>query len=243
MNRQEAYQETLRLYEQGLGPQQIHNLIPQIPLATVGRWIYTDSTPDYSKNRPDLSPSAPLAYVLGSLYGDGYTCIHRHNYCIGLRVKDKEFVIAFSEAMNKIKLYPHIYFQERKYYRAIVSSKKFVEWFRELSFGKVESLISGCETDFIRGFYDSEGSLGQCWRRRTFRIYFGDTNFELLQLIGRLLSQSGFQTNTYKIKTPENCKQFYHLWLLGGNSEVTRFLKLIQPSIPRKSIRRIEGLT
>lgn len=31
-------------------------------------------------------------------------------------------------------------------------------------------------------------------------------------------------------------KQFYHLGLLGGTPEVIRFLKLIQPSIPRKNV-------
>lgn len=240
MNRQEAYQTALRLHrEQGLSGRRIHKIISHIPRGTIDRWIYTNSTPDYSKNRPNLAVSPSLAYILGVLYGDGYAFVHSHNYHIGLRVKDKEFALAFCTAMNEINLYPSVRFQEGKYYRTDVSSKRFFEWFKKLTFGEVEQLITSHEIEFIRGFYDSEGCLSPRSKCKTFRIYLANTNLELLYLIQKLLSKFGFKNNIRE--DGGTFKKCYGLHLLGGNDEIIRFLQLVQFSIPRKSIRRIEN--
>lgn len=236
MNRQEMYQEVMNLHEQGVGCRRIHKILPCVPLGTINGWLYQGQKP---WPEPDLNPSPALSYVLGVLYGDGYTYIHRNSHVIGLKAKDREFVVAFCEAMNKINLHPYIDLQQRKYYRATISSKRFFEWFRKVELGKIESLVSGHEVDFIRGVFDSEGTLGRRKDKNWLSLSINDTNFKLLQLIRKLLFKLGFRTNIYKINMlnmPKSRKQYYHLRLLGGTPEATRFLKLIQPSIPRKNV-------
>lgn len=245
MSREEIYPLVLKLHEKGLGYHRIHKLIPQIPLSTIGRWIYTDDTPDYSKNHPNLSESPALAYIFGVLYGDGYTCIHKSQYNVGLRVKDKEFADAFCGAMNRVNLYPGIWFQEGKYYRAVVGSKIFVRWFRRLHLKDIENLSSGYEVDFIRGFYDSEGSLSPRSRGKTFQITMSNTNLELVQLVQKIMAKLGFVVHIDRVHTHSmkinKWKAIYHLRLCGGQQKVTSFCELIKPSIPRKGMERIKN--
>lgn len=229
MNREELYPLVLKLHEKGLGNRRIHNLIPQIPSSTIGYWIYRDTTP---RHIPDLSPSAPLAFIVGVLRGDGYA--GGHDYAIELEVKDREFDIAFCEAMNKINLFPHSS-RVGKYYKSRGGSKMLVEWYEKLDFNAIRALTESYPADFVRSFFDGEGTL-RCNSETSFELSMCNTNQGTLQLIRELLSKLGFRTSIHPMKTPENRKQRYRLGLLGGTPDVIRLLKLVKPSIPRKTI-------
>lgn len=249
MNRQEAYQMTLKLHrEQNTQlkiKSKINQFLPQISQSTIQRWVTGECKPWPS---PNLSPSPHLAYILGVILGDGYVMIHRHRHVVGLLAKDKEFIDAFCNTLRNIGLVPcKISLMRDKYFYVQTGSKEFVRWFQGLSLEEIGQLVVMHEIDFIRGVFDSEGCLQPRLESKSFRIDMTNTNLILINMVQRMMLKLDFRTSIYKIKREGiegmgNRKDVYHLYLRGGGSEIIRFLKLIQPSIPRKSIKRIEGL-
>jgi len=257
LNRQEAYQMALKLHrEQNTQlkiKSKINQFLPQISQSTISRWITGECKPWPS---PNLSPSSHLAYILGVILGDGYVMITRHRHVMGLLAKDKEFIDAFCNKLRNIGLIPCKICLvkasggrsgEDKYFHVQTGSKEFVRWFQRLSLEEIGQLVVMHEMDFIRGFYDSEGCLQPRLESKSFRIDIKNTDLSLISMVQRMMLKLGFKTSIYKINREGiegmgNRKDIYNLYLCGGGSEIIRFLKLIQPSIPRKSIKRTEGL-
>ena len=118
------------------------------------------------KQQPNLSPSEPLAYLLGIILGDGSVSKTGTTYTIKLNTIDKPFARSFKEVLKSIGLRAHMYPLNRYgLYTVQSSSVIFGDWFHSLTPDNILELILSrkvyCRA-FIRGFYESEGNTKKC---------------------------------------------------------------------------------
>jgi intein-encoded DNA endonuclease-like protein len=169
---------------------------------------------------PNLNPSKDLAYILGVIKGDGSVMLR--DYVIKLTVKDKVFAESFLRSLNNIGLNSHmsIYKHKKKiYYQVRAFSKNFYLWYKNL---KLEEIIKGFESDFLRGFYESEGS---CCKK----IYLIITNTDklLINLILSILTKFNILHKVYVRKTLTSKKIVYDIYI----KDREKFLDFISPCI------------
>lgn len=185
-----------------------------------------------------LEPSVSLSYLLGVLKGDGYVSKTKDGYYkIGLSATSKLFVENFAENLREIGLKPypiHLYTNpthNSRQYCVITKSVNFFKWYKNQTFRDIERIISGYEVDFIRGFYESEGtycvtSSGQ----KIISLY--NTNFSLLKLVRKILKKVNIDSKIYCMKqNGYGTKSLFRLTVLGGNSAVNNFIVVIKPLI------------
>jgi intein/homing endonuclease len=189
---------------------------------------------------PKLEPSPELAYVAAVLLGDGYVFERRHHYHIGLKVRSREFAESFAEALTKMGLRPKL--RQRKdngMYVVTAQSRLFYEWFKGLRREEVEELASRFPLDFLRGLYESEGSITAHFNARYNKTYFGvvitNTSEWLISLAQRLINRLGFRTSvgTYRPRSKERYKPFLQLRILGNILDKVKFVELINPRVKR----------
>lgn len=191
-------------------------------------------------NLIDLSPSSHLAYMLGVLLGDGYSHHdNKFNWHFGLRVDDKEFAEAFADAFFKIglrrwpKVHEHLISTEFKpekhnVYACKVGCNKMGEWYSQLSYKKIEDLLGDDENiifSFLRGYFDSEGSIHQDGQTGVVNVSFANTNDELSFFVSHLLKKVGFDSAV--VKGAGVC-------LRGTGKEKLDFIAKLKPTIKRK---------
>lgn len=196
---------------------------------------------------PELASSPALAYVLGALKGDGSVTFNPNHrtYRVCLYSKDKSFHKFFRNKAHEIGLCPREG-SSRTTLTTVVSNKKFVECYANLSLKDIEGFVSLSKDHvkmFVRGFYDAEGSFTVHKRHghRYGEVKFTNEDKKLLLLVKNLLKElSGFHSklalshmkgerSNYGLFT-ENCYSLT-IWRQG---EVTSFVQEIGSSIPRK---------
>jgi len=190
----------------------------------------------------DLSPTPDLAYILGVLKGDGdVVCVSSGRYKtwqIRLRVKEKRFALSFKQAVENLNLHTFWWTERAKNNKVIycvgAHSKMFVEWFTKLSLHDIEELLNNKKkliTSFIRGFYESEGTLYR-GHAKSVKCKMTNTDKNLVDLVTRLLGKLGFDSRTYLIrKGGSRRKPLYEIYILV--KEVPRFIELVDPCIKR----------
>lgn len=204
----------------------------------------------------DKTPSLTLAYILGVLYGDGWVCRSLRQYGgfrhrIGLNAKDREFVECFRAALTQIGLHSsRVYTRKDKKHESwstqflvCAYSKPFCKWFKSLALDDVYKLLQTAEMkrEFIRGFYESEGSLNKS--KGYFRLTITNTNLELLRIMRQILKELGFCFYLYSHnQRPKDWAAIHYLGIFKPN-DIKRFLAEIDPCIPRKSLTRLENDT
>ncbi len=216
-------------------------------------WLYKYSIPlrtrsDYQGLRyyerlqegrihPNLRMNKNLTYILGVLLGDGYAYKNNYNYKIGLSVSNMIFAKSFAGAITKIGLHPHIY-QRRisqknpnwhDQYSVTTSCKIFYVWYKKLSPRDILTKIRDHKSfivAFLRGFYESEGTLAKKYSK----ITLFNSNPDRITLVRNLLHELNFKTTLTSIKRP-NKKEEFRLYVLGGKVAGDRFLKTIKPCI------------
>lgn len=192
----------------------------------------------YKKDVP-MNPN--LAYILGVLFGDGFARRRTQGgHVIGMSVGDKEFAEAFANNVRalgfriKIKKYGPYHENRKPRYRALFYSTKFYYWFKQLSVNKLENLIESKDlvVAFVKGFYESEGTLGES--RKWYYLRLSNTNKELLMLVQRFLIKLGYNFKFYgPYKKRLGTKPFYRLHL-GNKEQIINFLKVIKPCVKNK---------
>jgi len=127
---------------------------------------------------PKLSSSSTLAYLLGTILGDG--CLTRswagrgYNYrvivCAG---KSKRFAEYVKLALKQIGLNPWIYVTSEGEIKVYACSKAFYEWIKKAKGNKaiISKLAFEYPADFLRGLYEAEGGLGFCRHSLTIFLY------------------------------------------------------------------------
>lgn len=189
-------------------------------------------------NEPDLNWDSNLAYISGVLFGDGSIDKQGH---IRLEVTSKTFAEAFYESLSKLRLNPSI---KRKFtksswskaggswlWRVTATSKVFKEWFQKLTIKDFERFLGNPTfiRAFIRGFYESEGSIssyqkfspkGKPWGERTIKVKFVNANKELIKFVQILLSKIGLRFHLYSDERQYKGRTYveYHLETAGKNA-------------------------
>jgi len=191
----------------------------------------------------DKDPSPSIAYVLGFCLGDGHV-EKEYSYSIILECIDKDFVVSFSESLKEVGLRPYSVHQTKKEtWRVSAKSKDFSEWYHRLDMQDVFDLLTTTEIkkEFIRGFYESEGSLNMIsvdsWKAR-----MGICDLGLLEFVEKVINELGFETAIYEgiVEGFNGPTTEYTLHVLGGTTETIKFLEETNPRISRKSIEKID---
>ena len=175
-----------------------------LPKSTLSGWIRGVNSPENVGHQFYSVPTPELAYVIGAKLGDASLNVKRRHYQYRIRLQaiDREFVQAFNDALAKILDCP-----SHKLWRGRSAKEIHVEYgsFRLYRFlqGSLSDFAPFIEKDnlcvaaFLRGFFDSEGSVSQDGA-----ITASNSNLEVLLYIQKLLiSRFGIETTGPRLTT------------------------------------------
>ncbi len=171
------YEEVLRLRRQGLGYKKIRRRIKELYDITLAPAVIVDwcrgiHTPYGGIRIPTvdyLKPSPELAYVIGVVCGDGSAVKTRGRsgeYVIGSQVKDREFSERFAECLGRIlNRSPPTPILVRGKFQVCVRSRTLYQLLRKpIDINRIKNFTEHCEDcmrSFLKGFFDSEGSVSK----------------------------------------------------------------------------------
>ncbi len=145
--------------------------------------------------------SSGIAYVVGVSLGDGSTSSNRnHSHKIKLRVIDSEFAAEFARCLGVLlsRSPPLVKWREKTHSWYTEVSSLLLKNYLRLELKELVPTIShcdGCKAAFLRGFFDSEGSISS----RT--LTASNENLELLKLVCELLQSLGVETTGTHLAT------------------------------------------
>lgn len=157
----------------------------------------------------EIKPSSELAYVIGSVLGDGAAEYTSPNCCtITLAVKDYDYAMKFSRCLRMVfsrGLYTLRWSELLSRWVVKVRSKRLYQLLaKPVSLEGLKPYVEHCRecmASFIRGFTDAEGSIS--YRKKAgIRIEMGNCNGKLLQYIGDLLNKFGIEYKIYRRRLP-----------------------------------------
>ena len=258
-----------RLYKSGKSARQIgkklnisHTRVLQLlKKENINRRSNTKAIPN--KNYKELTPER--AYILGVMCGDGCVFSGMANkgkwdyklYIVHLSVKDKDFIDEFIRCTKEVYgIVPSLYYRDRnklnnKWSNIWVARITRKEIYNDLStygFGgnkwKVPKDIINSNDEkvigsFLRGFYDSEGSI--CKGLRSFNVVVYSNSYKGLLGVRNLSKKLGIETS--KIMQDKRFNRnptFFFAILKKRNLEI--FLNKVGFSIQRKQDKLINHL-
>ncbi|WP_297129173.1 LAGLIDADG family homing endonuclease [Thermococcus sp.] len=221
----------------------------KVSKATVIRWCKGDSNPFNKIKRINLTPSPELSYIIGVYLGDG--SIHQKSngrYLIKLKVVDKEFAETFSKTLLSLGVNSTFGFERdasrvnRGYVEA--SNKELFMFLNK----PVDKLIETAEyypTEFLRGFFDSEG-YPIIEAKNRFRVMVGVANssLKMINAVRDMLAQLGINSILRKSHLigrevvirgiKYTSKVDMYTLTISRKADVKRFAKLVGFSSPTK---------
>ena len=246
----ELYEKAKELRNEGMEVSEIARILG-INRGAVISWIRQNKRPRLNNVGADLTPSFELAYLLGVVLGDGCLSVNKkkYKYVVVLSAKDRDFVESFQKALSKIVgRIPKIYFDRKRgsWFCSIHNKILFNYLYR--SFKEHSELIEKYPEAFLKGIFDSEGSVNK--RKSSKNSYrwtlaIDNTDIELLNLCKDLLDKHfgifsciGLQSKKGSIvkfgdrETKRN-KDVFRL-TIGRKEDVKKFAEHIGCSIERK---------
>jgi intein-encoded DNA endonuclease-like protein len=196
----------------------------------------------FYKNLVDLTPSPELSYLLGVRYGDMRITkyLPKKQFLMSLIVKDYDFVEEFRRCCCAIsgKLPTSIWIEKNGYYGWGYFGKMLYEYLN-FDFSEHRKMINEHPEDFLRGFWDSEGSYQIVEKSHHRGISCSGNNEERMRNIQNVMEGIGYRTHLYKrwIKRHhfKNGKDgFMFLLNITNIKDIVRFTKEIGFSIGRK---------
>lgn len=190
----------LDLRKQGLSYNQIIRRVDEehgakLRKSHVSEWLSGRHTPLGSVTAFEPNPCPELAYVIGVERGDASMSVGKksYNYMIKLRVIDKEFAEEFSRCLSLILRGspPRVKWHEKTHsWHTQVSSLLLTSFLRKDLKDLIPTIshCEDCKAAFLRGFFDSEGSI----RERS--LTASNEDLELMELVCKLLQSLGIQT-------------------------------------------------
>ncbi|WP_231855826.1 LAGLIDADG family homing endonuclease [Thermococcus peptonophilus] len=158
--------------------------------------------------RINLNSSPALAYIVGVYFGDAPLLQKsNHRYGIRLKVIDKDFAEAFAKALGEIGLNPSVGFEREK----TRSNRWYVEAYGKGLFtflkGPKERLFDVARAyprEFLRGFFDSEGTVGYSSNSAKSNLFVSAANYDLdvLELCSELLDELDIHSKIY-LRSPK----------------------------------------
>lgn len=182
-----------------------------------------------------FEPSPALSYVLGVLHGDAfvYSLPRRRRYVVILAVVDKEFAFSFKRALETLGMnantiaIPPSREGNQPQWKTYAHSKKFMERWNALS--PRERIKWGMKypRDFLRGVYESKGSVK--FHRGSLELSIYSTNVMLQKVIMGALTDLGLTPKWYS-RPLESGKTMVYIQLFRS-LEIKRFMTKIIPCI------------
>ncbi len=248
--------EVRMLRNKGLSYSEIARMLEangiKVSRVTVMRWCKGLHDPRNRLNLVRLEPSPELAYIIGVIFGDGSVSFRKsgrsYNYRIRLKVVDKEFAEEFYECLRSIGLKPSFRL-ERDRTRCdrwcVEANGKLLYEFLKQPKEKLFDVARQFPTEFLRGFFDSEGCVYWNERRKRLLITASNYDLELLQFVQKLLASLNIHSKIYlqayegksvRIRDEyyEYKQDFYRLDIYRL-SAVAEFAKSVGFTIPRKA--------
>lgn len=195
-----------------------------------------------------FEPSPALSYILGCILGDGCVYLRKdRRYTVRFSVCDRVLAEEFAKAArlvgfgcNKItRCKP-----SEEYHRALwlvcLYSDDFGVWYEKLGMkGRLETGLK-FPANFVRGFYESEGTIVR--HRERVELSITDTHHEglLINAIKDVLP-NGIEAKTYRFAPREAGLQARHVLAIYRQLDVARFLAWVMPCI--KVVPRPEEAT
>jgi len=149
---------------------------------------------DWRTNKPNLTPSPSLSYIIGVVFGDGSPNMVRRksgrtNYNIDLFVTDRDFVDAFNEALHQVLGRRYAVTPYGNRYQVRGQSKVLYLLLKDRNLDSLREFIDPFPCDFVRGFADSEGYAGIYDNHgyNSARIGLDNTNHEVITFIEEVL--------------------------------------------------------
>lgn len=185
----------------------------------------------------NLTSSHELSYCLGVILGDGCVSYNKktHGGVVELEVIDKLFAEKFAKSLAKIGFRPNMIVKkdrgkEKDTYCTYACSNTFYRWYTALTLKDIGRIIRGYEKEFVRGFYESEGSIETYTR---LQITISNTNYELLRVVQDSLEVLGIHSKIYTNKVYPTRKGYNTCYRIAiSNREgVLNFLGIIAPCI------------
>lgn len=191
--------------------------------------------------RVNLDPSYELSYILGVYFGDG--TLDHVKKTFQLVAKDKDFVDEFLRCYCKISNKIYTTRPYGKYFRAQPASLQLYQWIKDKEFNQFSEIIDLYPHGFIKGFFDSEGTVDIISKFGR-RIRMSNTDLSLLEYVSDLLFNLGINSKIYKEnkigevvygktgKRYVKTKDCYRLHIPAKETPI--FTRLISTSIKRK---------
>lgn len=180
--------------------------------------------------KPRLNSSPALAYVLGTLLGDGYV---RQDGEIVLEQCTASFAKSFEKALKELQLNPNTYNRVRggnrkRTFCTIAYSKIFSIWYKSLSIDDIQKLLTTSKEAkaFVRGFFEAEGSNEI--RPHNWQVGMYNKNLELLLLVQKLCTRLGFNFKLRKRRDSTYALLIYN-W-----QQCRRFIETIKPCVKNR---------
>lgn len=180
-------------------------------------------------------PSKELAYILGALHGDGTI----GKTYLRLKVKDRDFAIAFGEALLKWSGCSYSFkINKEDLYEIRFYSTLACQFLSSINLDDIKKWNFNEKRMFLRGLYDSEGSVGQ---KSEDSIKFYNSNKKLITLVSALLKDLGINYSIISRKSSKGeinghefiRKRNYQI-LITNYKNKKRFYKHVGFSIKRK---------
>ncbi len=255
------YEEALKMRKAGLGYKRIRKRIEELhgvklSPAVIADWCSGAHSPYNGARIPTidhLKPSPELAYVIGVVAGDGWavkTNARSGEYRVGARAKDIEFIEEFARCLGKVlgREPPRPVPVEDGLLLVYVRSRALYQLLQKpIDIDRIRRFIEHCEDckrSFLRGFYDSEGSVDNEGKIRCL-----NTDTRLLRYVQKLLKLLGIETTGPKISARKGTllfdkklgeaykkrKNVYYIYVKARDK--LKFYKLVGFTIRRKQQR------
>jgi intein-encoded DNA endonuclease-like protein len=190
------------------------------------RW--TKGTIDKNKKSTKIIKNQDYYYILGVYFGDGYsskiintTFPNTNTWKFGLKTIDKNFIENFHRSIKKSIYNSNPFIKKANRTKKIKPTWKDIWYceiynqdvgihFKNISLNNIQ-IPSKYSNYFLRGLYDSEGSVQLNRQKKACGIRLGNTNKKLLQLAKNLLVNNfNIQSKITRSKTPQG-KPYYEL--------------------------------
>lgn len=224
--------------------------IPNLPKVNLSEKLCSLTLINRLKNNPhppikkwESKISKELFYIIGVIMGDGCLTMSKarrgYSYIIRLEVTDKSFANKFYKTLKTIGLNPYYYTNKREFKKqshyVSAQSKSFFLWFKDIDYNWVLDTSTDMSYSFLKGVYESDGSLDISKKGVKARIR--NTNGTLLLTIKYILEKLGFHPTFFTMnKNYLKSGKSYYAVNLNRKSEVKEFLEKIKPCIERKTL-------
>jgi intein-encoded DNA endonuclease-like protein len=224
----------------------------RVSRATVMRWCKGSHNPFNRMNLVELSPSPELSYIVGVFFGDGSIYLDNagggYKYKVRLKVVDKEFAEEFKRCLESIGLKPSLRFERNKTRTdrwCVEAYSKSLYTFLKQPKEKLFEIAREYPREFLRGFFDSEGSVGWDRKRKKLSVKACNYDLELLQFVQELLASLGIHSKIYvqaregrRVKIRDkyySYKQDFYCIDIYRREAVAEFAKIVGFTISRKA--------